>query len=115
MALGRRLLRLDRFSLAARNDRPSAELLFGNGGRFWPADWTRDMRTLVVVARYRDQWRKFLQGGPGGANYDVSPNGKRFLMVQEPERGAPRLNVIQGWQRLGTEKAAPNSLSIMVP
>ena len=47
-------------------------------------------------------------GGAGSANYDVSSDGKRFLMVHEPELVAPRLNGIQGWQRLANANAAPN-------
>ena len=45
----------------------------------------------------------YYQSGPGGAHYDVSLDGKRFLMIQEPPRGVPRLIVIQGWQQLRIE------------
>ena len=206
----------DLYTRAADGSSPP-ELLFGNGGVLWPADWTRDMRTLVVMsndtvynagdlwtldiatkklselvrtpaseyggrlspdgrwlayasnasgrfevyvtafpsARGRWQvshdggseamWSKdgrelFFRngkavlavavrpgatfnssapqvlfagnymrgGGPGAANYDIASDGKRFLMVEEPPRGAPRLNVIQGWQRLWGESVAPS-------
>jgi len=207
---------LDLYTRAA-DGTGSPELLFGNGGVLWPADWTRDMRTLVVnqhdtVTNGGDLWTldlasktlrplvrtpaaefggrlspdgrwlayasdvsgrwelyvtsfpganrrwqvsqhggreamwskdgrelifrngkavmvaavrpgatfdwepprvlfegNFWQGGgAGAANYDVSSDGKRFLMIQEPARGTPRLNVIHEWQRLGIESVVPN-------
>jgi hypothetical protein len=38
-------------------------------------------------------------GGP--IHYDVSPDGQRFLVVTEPERGAsPPLTLVQNWTAL---------------
>jgi serine/threonine protein kinase len=38
-------------------------------------------------------------GGPGSQSYDVSPDGRRFLMMESIEP-APRIDVVQGWSRL---------------
>ena len=38
-------------------------------------------------------------GGPGNQSYDVSPDGRRFLML-EPVTPTPRLDVVQGWRQL---------------
>lgn len=198
---------LDLYTRAADGSDTSA-LLFSNGGDLWPADWTRDMRTLVVMyhdtvsnggdlltldiasktlrplvrthkqdfggrlspdgrwlayfsdysGRYelyvtsfpdgdkrwqvsqdggreavwsRDGRELFFRngrellvaairpgmtfgwdpprvlfegdfysgGGPGYESYDVTPDGKHFLMLAVPPPGPPRLNVFQGWLR----------------
>jgi Tol biopolymer transport system component len=204
---------LDLYTRAADGSDTSA-LLFSNGGVVWPADWTRDMRTLVVmqhdtVSNGGDLWtldiasktlrplvrlpkqdfggrlspdgrwlaffsdysgryelyvtsfpdaakrwqvsrdggheavwsrdgrelffrngKKLLVaairpgttfdwdpprvlfegdfytgGGPGNEHYDVTPDGKHFLMLAVPPPGPPRLNVFQGW-RLGLDSVA---------
>jgi serine/threonine-protein kinase len=45
---------------------------------------------------------RHLQGGtrPGFPQYDVTPDGQRFVMITEPERVAPptRLHVVLNWQ-----------------
>jgi DNA-binding SARP family transcriptional activator/Tol biopolymer transport system component len=201
---------LDLYTRAADGS-DTASLLFSNGGVVWPADWTRDMRTLVVMqhdtvsnggdlwtldtatktlrplvrsdkqdfggrlspdgrwaayfsdvsGRYelyvipfpdaaqrwqvsqdggheavwsRDGRELFFRngkkmmvaairpgttfdwdpprvlfegdfytgGGPGNEHYDVTPDGKHFLMLAVPPPGPPRLNVFQGWLTLGS-------------
>jgi Tol biopolymer transport system component len=42
----------------------------------------------------------FFDGGPGLVNYDVSQDGKRFLMLQRVGTGSGHLNVVQGWSRM---------------
>jgi eukaryotic-like serine/threonine-protein kinase len=42
---------------------------------------------------------RFYEGEPGGPNYDISPDGQRFLMVLPGSTEGPdRLNVVQGWK-----------------
>jgi hypothetical protein len=81
------------------------ELFFRNGQELLVAAVRPGARFDWAPPRVLFRWDYWPTGatGPGGTNYDVSADGKRFLMVQEPARGAPRLNVIQGWQRLGGE------------
>jgi hypothetical protein len=41
----------------------------------------------------------YYEGDPGMPNYDVTPDGQRFLMVfPASTEGPDRLNVIQGWK-----------------
>jgi hypothetical protein len=36
--------------------------------------------------------------GLGGRNYDVSPDGQRFLMIKDDQQqGAARINVVLNW------------------
>jgi serine/threonine-protein kinase len=39
-------------------------------------------------------------GGPGVINYDVSADGKRFLMLQPVQTAPPEIRVLQGYQHL---------------
>jgi hypothetical protein len=48
----------------------------------------------------------FQAGGPAVVNYEVAPDGKRFLMIEELA-SEPRLNVVQGWSRLLVDRAGP--------
>ncbi len=86
------------------------ELFFRNGQELLVAAVRPGARFDWAPPRVLFKWDYWPSGttGPGGTNYDVSSDGKRFLMVQEPPRGAPRLNVIQGWQRLKGENAVHN-------
>jgi hypothetical protein len=38
-----------------------------------------------------------LAAGTQGANYDVSPDGQRFLMVQGSDANLTQLNVVLNW------------------
>ena len=41
----------------------------------------------------------YYEGDPGSPNYDVTPDGQRFVMVFPADTGGPaRLNVVQGWK-----------------
>jgi Tol biopolymer transport system component len=41
----------------------------------------------------------FYEGDPGSPNYDVAPDGQRFVMVFPSDTGGPaRLHVVQGWK-----------------
>jgi len=35
--------------------------------------------------------------GPTSANYDVTPDGERFLMVEDASSTAERLRVVSNW------------------
>ena len=42
--------------------------------------------------------RYFVSGGVGGRSYDISPDGKRFLMIKEPgEAASTELNLVLNW------------------
>ena len=98
---------------------------FPDGDRRWQvsqdggheAVWSRDGRELffrngrkLMVAAIRPgrtfEWDPprvlfegdfYTGGGPGNEHYDVTPDGKHFLMLAVPPPGPPRLNVFQGW------------------
>jgi serine/threonine-protein kinase len=49
----------------------------------------------------------FQTGGPGIMNYDVSPDGQRFLMLKRADSGGPRFTVVQGLQQLIRQHLPP--------
>jgi hypothetical protein len=56
--------------------------------------------TLRVGAATRLFAGRYMQGAPARA-YDVTPDGRRFLFVENPERSLPpvtHLMVVQNWQ-----------------
>jgi hypothetical protein len=86
------------------------ELFFRNGKELLVAAVRPGARFDWAPPRVLFTWDYWPSGqtGPGATNYDVSSDGKRFLMIQEPARGVPRLNVIQGWLLLGIDNAVAN-------
>ena len=48
-----------------------------------------------------------LDGRTGIVNYDVSPDGQRFLMLKLVEGSPPHLTVVQGLDRLMRERLPP--------
>jgi DNA-binding SARP family transcriptional activator/Tol biopolymer transport system component len=109
---------------------------FPDAGRRWQvsrngaseAVWSRDGRELFfrngkefLVAAVRpganfdsDPPRVLFEGnfegghGPGVNNYDVSPDGRYFLIIEVPPPRAAGLNVFQGWRSQGIEHIARN-------
>ena len=101
---------------------------FPDGGRRWQVSregggevfWSRDGRELFfrngnqllsvsVKGGATFDWEPsrvlfeggyYFGGGPGLVHYDVSPDGTRFLMIEDAGCDVPRLNVVQGWDRL---------------
>lgn len=88
------------------------ELVSTNGGR--EAVWSRDGRELFYREGNRlmvvslDTSAEFKAGFPrmllegyisliSGTNYDVSPDGQRFVMVQGSQRGPLELRLVQNW------------------
>jgi hypothetical protein len=58
-----------------------------------------DTSGLSVVGRetlFEDVYQRS-GGDPFGANYDVFPNGKEFLMIRGEPAGKPRLFVVVNW------------------
>ena len=49
----------------------------------------------------------FTTGGPGIVNYDVSPDGQRFLMLKPVEDRTPHFTVVQGLDRLIRDRLVP--------
>lgn len=101
---------------------------FPVGGRQWQisrsgareAVWSRDGRELffrngnavlsvAITARAAFDWAParvlferaaFMQGGPGNVQYDVAPDGSRFLMIDTAPTETPAIRVIEGWSSL---------------
>jgi Tol biopolymer transport system component/tRNA A-37 threonylcarbamoyl transferase component Bud32 len=80
--------------------RDGRELFFRNGDQLFAVpikagatfDWDPP-RVLFEGSYHRG-------GGPGSVQYDVSPDGTRFLMIEDAAAAAPRFNVVQGWDRV---------------
>src|SRR5262249_50629953 len=49
----------------------------------------------------------FQAGGPGIMNYDVAPDGQRFLMLKRADNSGPRLTVVQGLRQLIRQHISP--------
>ena len=90
----------------ARNGR---ELFYLNGDKMIAVDITTDPTFAAGKPRLLFEGR-YQQGG-SRANYDVTPDGKRFVMVYAPEReSAPaHLNVVINWFEDLNAAPAPQS------
>jgi Tol biopolymer transport system component len=83
------------------------ELFYRHDGKLWVVRVNEGAASLTVGAPARvfdDPYRLDTGGAAGGmANYDISPDGKRFVMVEEPRAAngpvaqAVRLQVILNW------------------
>ena len=80
------------------------ELFYRRGGKLLVVGIDERDGSLVVgspAVVFDDRYRLDTGGAAGGvANYDISPDGNRFVMVEEPNTPAstePRLNVILNW------------------
>jgi len=78
-----------------------------NGTELFYRDGLRVLAVEVDVSSgFRAGTPYFLFEGPymrevaGNANYDVSPDGERFLMVHQGTSNADRLHVVLGWNTL---------------
>jgi hypothetical protein len=77
------------------------ELFYRNGRQIWSVrpsvtgDFSRPRAEVLFEGNY------FTTGGPGIVNYDVSPDGERFLMLKfiDADR-PPHLTVVQGLDRM---------------
>ena len=78
----------------ARNGR---ELFFRNGDQMMVADVGSG--SAFSASRPRPLFAKAVARGDGYANYDVSPDGQRFIVVNTPEAeaGATEISVIVNW------------------
>ena len=79
--------------------RDGRELFYRNGTRLLAVTVRADTTFKWDPARVLFEGDFFSFAGPGNQSYDVSPDGKRFLML-EVVRPAPRLDVVQGWRGL---------------
>jgi serine/threonine-protein kinase len=55
----------------------------------------RSLRTSKPRVLFRG---RYLIGNPNHPNYSVSPDGRRFVMVQDSQASAPRIGVVLHWQ-----------------
>jgi hypothetical protein len=87
--------------------RDGRELFFRRGSQMLsvriPADPNLPIKrpTVLFEGNYH-AW-----GGPGIVNYDVSPDGQRFLMLKPVDDPAPRFNLVFGLDRLIGERLQP--------
>jgi DNA-binding SARP family transcriptional activator/Tol biopolymer transport system component len=78
--------------------RDGRELFFRNGKKLMVAA-IRPGRTFDFdPPRMLFEGDFYSGGGPGYESYDVTPDGKHFLMLAVPPPGPPRLNVFHGWR-----------------
>ena len=79
--------------------RDGSELFYRNGRQMPSVRIPRgpDFSTARPTVLFEGEYLAF--GGPGIVNYDVSPDGRRFLMLKPVEDGA-HLTVVQGLTRL---------------
>lgn len=83
-----------------RWSRDGAELFFYHGGQFMKAqvkttpELSASRPTVVFESNFRHRFDE-----PGYPSYDVSPDGRRFLMVKPSDVAAApaRLNVVVNW------------------
>ena len=83
--------------------RDGRELFFRSAnGRQMKSVAIRPGATFVTdTARVLWSGDYFFYGGPGLVNYDVSLDGKRFLMLQRTGSEGGGLNYVLGWRQLG--------------
>jgi WD40-like Beta Propeller Repeat len=78
--------------------RTGRELFYRAGDRMMAVPVTLDGTFTSGTPRTLFEGRYF-EADPGSPNYDVTPDGQRFLLVQPGSTEGPdRLNVIQGWK-----------------
>jgi serine/threonine-protein kinase len=80
------------------------ELFYRHDGKLMSVKVQETVSSLIAstpVRLFDDSFRPDISGANGGvANYDISPNGQRFVMVEEPRQTATepaRLQIILNW------------------
>jgi serine/threonine-protein kinase len=88
--------------------RGGGELFYRNGAQMLSVrvapgpTWSAGRPTVLFEGGY------FTFGGPGIVNYDVSPDGQRFLMLKPVDLDrTPNLTVVQGLDRLIRDRLPP--------
>jgi dipeptidyl aminopeptidase/acylaminoacyl peptidase len=94
--------------------RTGGELFYRNGDRMMAVDVSTE--PTFSASRPRELWRRAYShgmssscGAPGvtSSNYDVTPDGQRFLMIQDDDQAAPSASqaiFVQGWAEELTER-----------
>ena len=72
------------------------ELFYRNGDRMMVVDITTEASLSVGTPRLLFEGR-YWSTSWSLTNYDVSPDGQRFLMVKEDSRPVTQMNVVQNW------------------
>ena len=90
--------------------RDGGELFYRNGRQMMSARIPRgsDFPEIRPIPLFEGEYLAF--GGPGIVNYDVSPDGGRFLMLKPVEDGA-HLTVVQGLTRLIRDRLARSKIA----
>jgi len=77
------------------------ELFYRHDGKLLVVriDETASSLTVGAPTRVFDDPFRFDTGGAAGgvANYDLSPDGRRFVMVEEPPPAAPQIRIVLNW------------------
>ena len=78
--------------------RSGKELFYRNGNKMMAVEITTQptFRAGTPTLLFEGQ---YVQSGPGRADYDITPDGRRFLMVKEdkPREGPRQINVVLNW------------------
>ena len=72
------------------------ELFYRNGDKMMAVEITTQptFRAGAPTLLFEGQ---YVQSGPGRANYDITPDGQRFLMIKLGKPGATQINVVLNW------------------
>ena len=82
--------------LWAKNGR---ELFYRNGNKMMAVEITTQPTFRAGTPALLFEGQYYYEPGPVSANYDITPDGQRFLMVKEGEReeAATQINVVLNW------------------
>lgn len=87
-----------------RWSRDGTELFYRDGSRLMAVDVDVSSGFTAGVPRYLFEGPYVLEVA-GNANYDVSPDGEKFLMVRQEASSPDRLHVVLGWNALLARRA----------
>jgi len=76
---------------------PSGQELFFWSGNTLMAARIQAVPRLEVVSRRKVLEGSYIRTATGPANYDVTPDGRSFVMVLDPEGAAAQLRVVENW------------------
>src|SRR5262249_17509636 len=83
------------------------ELFYRDGNRMMAGQVARTERFSPGRPEILFEREYFQAGGPGIMNYDVTPDGQRFLMLKRADNRDARLTVVQGLSQLIRQHMPP--------
>jgi dipeptidyl aminopeptidase/acylaminoacyl peptidase len=87
--------------------RDGRELFYRDGNRMMAAQVRRSGTFSPGPPDVLFEREYFQAGGPGIINYDVTPDGQRFLMLKRADTSGARLTVVQGLSQLIRQHMPP--------